>query len=365
LQNFDPTRHNSDDFRMFCTYSYELYQILIKPIEKYLVSDKIILVPDEILSYLPFDILINQLPEIQTANYRDLPYLIKKYTLSYSYSASLLMDDLLRSHERYNRKVLAVAPAYPYEKTDKSVPAVRQNYLEHLNPLPGAAEEVSLITTMLKGRKLTDSMATEKAFKKFAPEYGILHLAMHTLIDNQNPMYSKLVFNQWLSGPDEGLLNTYELYNMQLNARMVVLSACRSGDGILQKGEGIMSLARGFLYAGCPSLVMTLWNVEDKSGLEIMYQFYRQIKKGRTKNEALRRSKLTYLESAAPHKTHPYYWAGYLQIGEPSAIFVRSWGKLLMIIMVPVLLVFITKVFRKWMKKQAFNQLHHGPQDRT
>jgi len=365
LQHFDPTRHSSDHFRKFCSYSYALYQILIKPIEPYLISDKIILVPDEILSYLPFDILVTRLTGDQAENYRDLPYLIKKYTLSYSYSASLLTDDNIRGHERNNRKVLAVAPVYSYEKAGGSLPAVRQYYLEHLSPLPGAAEEVALITKLLKGRKLTDSMATEKAFKKFAPEFGILHLAMHALIDNQNPMYSKLVFNQWLRGPDEGLLNTYELYDLQLNARMVVLSACRSGDGILQKGEGIMSLARGFLYAGCPSLVMTLWNVEDKSGLEIMHHFYHQIKKGKTKNEALRQSKLHYLESAAPHKTHPYYWAGYLQIGEPSAIFINGWGKVLLIIIVPSMIVALAAVYRKRMKKRRLSQNPREPRDRT
>ena len=366
LQNFDPTRHNSDHFRVFCSNAYGLYKVLFKPIEKYLTSDKIILVPDEILSYLPFEIMLNQPPDKNTSDYRNLSYLIKKYTLSYSYSASLLMDDGFRNTAQANRKVLAMAPTYHNPLTGESVPAVRQHYLEHLYPLPGAAEEVSLITSLLKGRKLIDSMATEKAFKKFAPDFGILHLAMHTLIDNQNPMYSKLVFTQWFAGPDEGLLNTYELYNMQLNARMVVLSACRSGDGILQKGEGIMSLARGFLYAGCPSLVMTVWNVEDKTGLEIMYQFYRQIKKGRAKNDALRSAKLKYLTSAAPHKTHPYYWAGYLQIGNHDAIFASARSKKLLIgaILILLAIALMKTPFRKRAGRQVNFQKNHEFPDR-
>ena len=240
-----------------------------------------------------------------------------------------------------------------------------QTGMENLNPLPGAYEEVSYVTDILKGRKLIDSMATEKAFKKFAPDFGILHLAMHTLIDNRNPMFSKLVFTPWLIGPDEGLLNTYELYNMQLNARMVVLSACRSGDGILQKGEGIMSLARGFLYAGCPSLIMTLWNVEDRSGLEIMHHFYHQIKKGKTKNDALRKAKIKYLASAAPHKTHPYYWAGYLQIGEPDAIFSPWYKRIMPAGFIVVLLVFLLRYqLRKRTKKSFSFQKNPSPPDR-
>ncbi len=366
LQHFDPLRHQPDHFRLFCTYANQLYLTLIKPVEKYLVSDKIILVPDEILSYLPFEILIQRFPDgDRSANYRNLPYLIRKYTLSYSYSASLLMEEPFTGHKRQNRKVLAVAPAYSNDKKNELLPTLRQYNLEHLDPLPGAAEEVSLITTLLRGRKLSDSLATEKAFKKFAPEYGILHLAMHTLIDNQNPMYSKLVFNPWLSGPDEGFLNTYELYNLQLNARMVVLSACRSGDGILHKGEGIMSLARGFLYAGCPSLVMTLWNVEDKSGLDVMCRFYRQIKNGKPKNEALRQSKLHYLESADPHKTHPYYWAGYLQIGETSAVFVRKRIGLLLVLVSGAFTLALITFFRNRRKNRTASQQHPEPRDRT
>ncbi|MBN1414214.1 MAG: CHAT domain-containing protein [Bacteroidales bacterium] len=353
LQQFDPTKHTAEQFRKYCSFSYELYNSLFKPVEKYLVSDKVILIPDQVLSYLPFEIMLTEPPEKNTGNYRNLSYLMKKYTLSYSYSASLLMDEHIRRKKPPNRKVLAIAPLYSHTQESSLFSPARRHSIEHLYPLPGACEEVKYITRLLKGRLLVDSMATEKAFKKFAPEFGILHLAMHTLINNQNPMYSKLVFTQWLNGPDEGMLNTYELYNMKLNARMVVLSACRSGDGVLQQGEGIMSLARGFLYAGCPSLIMTLWNVEDKSGMEVMQQFYHHIKKGRTKDIALRSAKLNYLTSAVPHKTHPYYWAGYLQIGDPIAIFVPSWFKNMLIALLTLLLliILITRSMHKRIKR--------------
>jgi CHAT domain-containing protein len=366
LQTFDPTRHSYNDIRQFGLYANRLYKTLLQPAEKYLVSDKIIIVPDEILAYIPFEILLYQVPDARETNYRNLSYLIKKYTISYSYSASILFDDQLLKNQRGNRKVLAIAPLYNSSPGGKSMPLVYRRYLEYLYPLPGANEEVTLITKLLNGLKLTDSMATEKAFKKYAPDFGILHLAMHTIIDNQNPMYSKLVFTQWPVAPDEGLLNTYELYNMDLNAMMVVLSACRSGDGILQKGEGIMSLARGFLYAGCSSIIMTLWNVEDKTGLEIMNHFYHNIKKGKSKNIALRLAKLNYLANAAPPKTHPYYWAGYLQIGEQSAIFWPSVIKIMMAIVISIFIVFTVLVFiyRKYGEQVINFQRNHEHQDR-
>ena len=366
LQFFDPTRHKYDDIKLFSLYANSLYKTLLQPVEKYLVSDKLIIVPDEILSYIPFEILLYQRPVARETDYRNLCYLIKKYTIGYSYSASILFDDQFIKNQHVNHKVLAVAPVYNSSQAGKSVPLVYRQYLEHLFPLPGAFEEVTLITKLLNGIKLTDSMATEKAFKKYAPDFGILHLAMHTIIDNQNPMYSKLVFSHWLVTPDEGLLNTYELYNMDLNAVMVVLSACRSGDGILKKGEGIISLARGFLYAGCSSIIMTLWNVEDKTGLEIMDHFYRNIKKGMSKNNALRLAKLNYLANAAPPKTHPYYWAGYLQIGEQSAIFWPSIIKIMMAIVISLFFIFAVLVFiyRKYGEKVVNFQRNHEHQDR-
>jgi CHAT domain-containing protein len=233
-----------------------------------------------------------------------------------------MVNKQLIAEKKSNRHILAIAPVYDNPPPPGSGVRLRQRYRDNLYPLPGALEEARQINRLLKGTLLTDTLATEEAFIKIAPDYGILHLAMHTLIDNRNPLYSKLIFTRTGSEANDGLLNTYELYNLNLNARMVVLSACRSGDGILSKGEGIMSLTRGFLYAGCPSVIMTLWNVEDKTGLNIMIQFYRQLCKGKTKNDALRSAKLDYLKEAAPHKIHPYYWAGYLQIGDETAVFV-------------------------------------------
>lgn len=356
LQNFDPTRHGNGEFQKFCLYAHTLYKILIEPVEKYMISNKVIIVPDEILSYLPFDILLRSKSGQNINDYRNLNYLIKNYIISYSYSATLLLGEPFKNKIRTNNRVFALAPSYPNTPSDNQLFRTRQRYLECLYPLPGAKEEVALITRLLNGFMLTDSLANEKSFKQYAPDYGILHLAMHTIIDNRNPMYSKLVFTQLSSGPDEGLLNTYELYNMQLNAKMVVLSACRSGDGILQKGEGIISLARGFLYAGCPSIVMTLWNVEDRTGLQIMQQLYIQLKKGRSKDKALQESKLKFLATAPPHKTHPYYWAGYLQIGDQSAIFIPAGIKILSVCLFIILLLAIV-FFRK--HKKAETKLIH------
>lgn len=182
-------------------------------------------------------------------------------------------------------------------------------------------EEVNNISTVMKGDLFVDDLATEQNFKANAGKYDVLHLAMHTIIDDENPMYSKLVFTQTDDSLQDGLLNTHEIYNMNFNARMVVLSACNTGDGKLLKGEGVMSLARGFFYAGCPSIIMTLWTVEDQSGSNLMTYFYQFLSQGLNKDEALRSAKLKYLDQADPLKSHPYFWSGYVTMGDIEPLY--------------------------------------------
>jgi len=135
-------------------------------------------------------------------------------------------------------------------------------------------------------------------------------------------MFSKLVFSKpELNSTEDGYLNTWEIYNMKLKARMAVLSACETGTGKLQKGEGVMSMARGLIYAGCPSIVMTLWKVDDKSGVKIMEDFYSFLSKGKRKDIALRMAKLKHFESSDPLTSHPHYWLGYVSIGNPEPLY--------------------------------------------
>jgi CHAT domain-containing protein len=108
---------------------------------------------------------------------------------------------------------------------------------------------------------------------------------------------------------------------MHFNARLAVLSACKTGYGKIVKGEGMQCLARGFMYAGCPSLIMTMWEINDKSGSGLMKNFYEYLSKGKAKDEALQQSKLDYLKNADNIKSNPYYWAGYINFGNHEALF--------------------------------------------
>jgi CHAT domain-containing protein len=186
--------------------------------------------------------------------------------------------------------------------------------------LKWSESEVTDITDMLSGVAYIKSNATESEFKKNASDANILHLATHALIDDEQPLYSKMIFANEKDSCEDGYLNTYELYNMELNADLVVLSACNTGYGKCVHGEGIMSLARGFLYAGCPSIVMSLWPVDDQYTSIVMKNFYQGLTDSLRKNEALRQAKLTLINNGDENSANPFYWAGFISIGNPNPI---------------------------------------------
>jgi len=283
-------------------------------------TKKLIVIPDDILGYLSFDALITCLPKKQTSKYNKLDYLIYKHTLSYGYSGTLFFNKEREKVE--NNKVLAIAPSYiniSKGESTQSKTGIR-DLEKFLIPLPYTISEVDAILNIFKGNRQVEDEATESNFKSNSSDYGILHFAMHTLINDEEPMASKLVFTLNNDTIDDGFLNTYEIYNLDLQAELAVLSACRTGTGRISKGEGIMSLARGFLYAGVPGIIMTLWAVEDISGAEIITRFYENLYSGQHKDVALRNSKLSYLINANQLRAHPYFWAAYVQIGDNSSI---------------------------------------------
>ena len=302
-----------------------MYQYLLEPIQGNIKNKNLLIVPDGTLWYIPFEILLTSPRRDSLVNYRNLPYLIRSNSISYTYSATIFFEGTQRLTQP-TKGFLAFAPDYTnlLVQNSPSNQEYLESFRENLVPIPGVKDEVRSIKRQIGGDIYLDEEATESRFKKNAGDYDILHLAMHTIVNNEEPMYSKLAFTQKVDSLNDGFLNTYEIYNSRYNARMAVLSSCKSGFGKLMKGEGVMSLARGFMYAGCPSIVMTLWEVSDKSGARLMEDFYKSLKRGSSKAEALREAKLDFLKKADNLKAHPYFWSTYVVIGDSSPLFKKN-----------------------------------------
>jgi len=357
LKTNDFSNNSADYYRRYTRSAYQLYLYLLNGKDSLLSGKNILIVPDDKMAYIPFGVLLKEEADSTSLNYRNLHYLIKDNTITYHNSATLGFKDKSTSYGFSSTKsVLAFAPSY--EGIDDSILITERAYRDKLYPLPGVKEEVNNIAKVISGDLFIDEQATESNFKANASDYDVLHLAMHTIIDDENPMYSKLVFTQNSDSLQDGLLNTHEIYNMNFNARMVVLSACNTGDGKLLKGEGVMSLARGFFYAGCPSVIMTLWTVEDKTGSNLMSNFYTFLAQGLKKDNALRQAKLEYLKTADALKSHPYFWSGYVTLGDVDPLYDDSLVKRLMYLVfgsvgIIFLLIFRRKLRRKLRKKSV------------
>jgi len=190
--------------------------------------------------------------------------------------------------------------------------------------LPGSRIEIRNIAQLVKGDYLYGKAASEKTFKKLAPAYQVLHLAVHGITDDGDPENSKLDFFTEPDSIEDGELHAFELYGMDLNADLAVLSACDTGNGKIISGEGTMSLDRAFAYAGVNSLLLSRCQISDNFTPEIMKVFYRELKDGKTKSKALRAVKLEFLKNGDNITVKPFYWNGFYILGDNSPIEFKS-----------------------------------------
>lgn len=317
------------DFEEYIETGFDLYKLLIDPVRKYLISDKLLISPDNILSYLPFETLVTDKYEGDEILYRKLKYLMNDYNISYAYSATFLQEVVNRNYSR-KHELVAFAPVYTRAIHLDSLMQVRQSRFRILYDLPYARQEAQYVSGLAGGELYLNKDARESVFKSVSGKYDIIHLAMHTFLNDVNPMNSAMIFMQDQDDKQEdGLLYTYEVYGLPLKARMVVLSSCNTGSGKLSEGEGILSLARGFLYSGSQSVVMSMWEIDDKSGTDIIKSFYDNLKKGKSKSSALKHARSAYLKNASQLKSHPYFWSSMVVYGENSSLFFSA-GKLIL-----------------------------------
>ncbi len=348
------TKNLDQDYLLFAKNARIIYQNYLEPV---LLRQKeikrLMFVPDGLLNYVPFDVLLTEKPDFKKTDFKKLPYLIKNYTINYHYSSSLMLFS--RTPSQTNGDMLAMASSYDKNKF-KNMSGLNPRNKKirvSVSDLPGAKKEVEYLSHTFEGNFLYAENANEAAFKLFTKQnnYSIIHLAMHGVVDAKQPEYSSLVFS-YTGKKEDDLLHAYELNLLELNTELVVLSACETGFGKYERGEGVVSLGRGFMYAGAPSLVMTLWPINDKATSVLISNFYTQLAAGYDKDEAMRIAKLSYIENSSGLSSHPFFWASFVNLGDYHHIYLNrywSWWQYLLIT-TPFIFVFGFLFYKKLIK---------------
>ena len=285
-----------------------LYQQLIKPIQALIPQkDEWIIIPDGFLYFLPFESLPAGTEE---------KTLLETTTISYQFSSRLIGAPAPAPPDERSVKVLAFAP-FAGKGADFDQPG-----FPLFSQLPASREEIA----GLKGQVYIDSLATKEQFLKEINKYPIVHLATHAVSSISNAAASYIAFYPQKRSPTEDRLFLEELYGLNMNAtRLVIISACETGQGELVSNEGVISLARAFAYAGCESTINSLWKADDKATSFILGKFHVYLQKGYTKPKALQQAKLDYLKSNAINKS-PAYWAHLILIGNTAPLYAAGMG---------------------------------------
>lgn len=303
--------------KQYTAPAYQLYEALVKPIKNSL-KENVIIIPDGFLFKIPFESLITNQPA-KARRFKTHAYLIKEHCISYYLSTFMLFYNKERSSLSPSLSSLSLAP---FVERDSFFTYINEDLKNETRTgfgrLQYSGEEIAYISELTKGDAYFGNMATEHLLKTKAAQYTILHLATHGKMDEERKGF--LAFNNQKDSLNNGMLFLSEIYALPLQNEMTVLSACESGTGVFQKGEGTLSLARAFLVAGSRSVVNTLWKVNDKQTKEIIIDFYGHLDKGLPRNKALQQAKLNYIEKY-PHSTsHPYFWSGIILIGNSSPL---------------------------------------------
>ncbi len=284
----------------------DLYRRLILPLQLGMEDSVLIVVPDGILWLLPFDAMLTQEPE-ESGAFNTYPYLLKKHCISFAYSATLLREASTRSSKQTKTKpLLACAPF------NQPIPTNSPNAKRKFGHLPESGWEATEARRLLGGDILLGQAATKDAFLSLISQYRIVLFSTHGQAGDDG----YVAFFPEKDRPEEkSLLFISEVYNLQITADLVLFSACETALGKMEPGEGLVSIARAFSYAGARGLVTTLWSVNDYSNSRITVAMLDYIKQGKIAQQALCKAKRDWLNSPTSEACHPWFWAGVVGLG--------------------------------------------------
>ncbi|PKD42627.1 CHAT domain-containing protein [Rhodohalobacter barkolensis] len=304
--------------------AFNLYSSLVEPLIPHISGSSLIILPDQGLHYLPFELLIEE--PANGKQFHQLSYLVKRFKIQYASSGTVFLS-MQRQKPENPRNLLAFAPFNDSASFDdgSDMESNTERYLDDLSPLPLTAYETNQISELFRERRSfmdyifpekanvyqSDEATKKRLHQVELQEYNFLHFATHAFVNESNPDLSGIV----LRGDDreDGMLYVSDIYNLQMNADLVVLGACETGLGPVRRGEGMIGFTRAFTYAGASNLVVSMWRVSDQPTALLMIDFYKNIRQGMQYGDALQKAKLKMIEN--PETAHPINWAAFILNG--------------------------------------------------
>ncbi len=345
-------RTNQSHLKQTSNILHKLYQELWQPIESEISTKKVIIIPDAELFNLSFETLtktkIKCFDELATNS------LLSNYYITYNYSLFLLKQKSKTLN--YKENFIAFVPEF----TDKMKKKYRQTVtdtlqydLSYINllPQPFSLELAKKYGKKFGGKIFTNEKATKQLFKKYAKNHKIIHIGTHAESNNLTPGLSRLIFAKDIfenSNNNDNSLYTFEIYEYNLSSNLTVLTACETGKPTYQAGEGMISLAHAFNYAGSESILTGLWRIDEQTSTEIIRYFYDNLSLRMDKDEALQKAKIKYLKNTNGRTNQPQFWAGLVLMGSDAPInFTHESNILLFIIFALILIAVLFVLFLK------------------
>ncbi|WP_343914696.1 CHAT domain-containing protein [Aquimarina litoralis] len=306
----------AEDITIYRKTSNDIYNALFpKEIRTTLKGKKVTIIPDHMLGMIPFEALVTDL--------NNTNYLIEDCEIDYAFSLTFQQQNAKISRTAA-QDFLGIAPV---------------NFPQGLTALQNSNKEITAANAFYNGDLLLDQEATKENFIKKIKDYKILHLATHA--DASDSIAPWIAFRN-------SKLTDLELNSLQSQAELVVLSACNTSLGKISRGEGILSLARGFFKSGANTVIPSLWSTNDKATATITADFYKNLSEGQTKSKALRTAKLNYLHNNTDAEASPHYWASMILIGDTETLLPQSnnlwmlWTGLVILVII-IIFVFLYK----------------------
>ncbi len=315
------------------TMQRNLYDELISPALDLLYGKRrLIIIPHNELGYLPMELLVGQ----------SRKYFFEQFATSYNYSLSFLKKEIPASN---HNQLIAFAPF-----------ASTHSPINSLDAIPASKDEVSA----LNGEILIDSFATKQRFIQQAPKMEVVHLATHALANDSLPAQSYIAFYPYQQKDTAFKLYEPEIFNLDLrSSKLIILSACETGKGKLVHGEGMLSLSRAFSYAGCPSIITSLWKADDQATAYLSKRLHHYLSKGLPKDIALQKARMDYLhDKDIPNQfKQPHYWSHLVLVGDSSPLnssFNFWWIILGAMVAAGIIVLFVVKRKKAPLAKRGF-----------